>query len=202
MRKTKDDADRTCQSILKSALNVFVAKGVAMTTMEEIAKRANISRGAIYWHFKNKEKIIESIVSSTPGPIACLYEELSRCDNDTDSVFVCNVLKNVLTKYSRRGSCENKVAQLLYYKNGSSFFCLKVVSIENLLSNKCLGMLTGFYGKEISSNRINMSKVACAFFLWKAVLHENLLGNGELIDADVFEEGFLSIVRVSKCEVR
>lgn len=56
-RKTKQDAEKTRGNILEAASHVFVEKGVAAATLEEIADRAGVTRGAIYWHFKNKVDI-------------------------------------------------------------------------------------------------------------------------------------------------
>lgn len=195
MRKTKDDAERTCQSIMKCALNLFVGKGVATTNMEMIAKCANISRGAIYWHFKNKEQIIESLVSVTPGPIVYLHNRLSGYSQSLGSDFVFEILKEVLMVYSRSGGNENKVARLIYYKNDSSHTFLKMFSMENLLSLKCLDLLKKFYSKDAGGNDVTGASVTCAFFLWKAVLHENLMGSENLISIDLFEESYFRMVK-------
>jgi len=53
-RKTKADAEQTRQDILDAALELFHAKGYSRTTLEEIATSAAVTRGAIYWHFKDK----------------------------------------------------------------------------------------------------------------------------------------------------
>ncbi|MBL4867857.1 MAG: TetR family transcriptional regulator [Pseudomonadales bacterium] len=51
-RKTKAEATR--QTILTAALEVFASRGVAQASLEEIAREAGVTRGAVYWHFKNK----------------------------------------------------------------------------------------------------------------------------------------------------
>ncbi len=59
MKKTKEEALKTRNKILKSSLSVFLAKGYSETTLEQIAKRSKVTRGAIYWHFKNKKEILD-----------------------------------------------------------------------------------------------------------------------------------------------
>jgi TetR/AcrR family acrAB operon transcriptional repressor len=54
VRKTKEDAELTRQAIIQAARAVFLVRGVSRTTMEHIAAEAGVTRGAIYWHFKNK----------------------------------------------------------------------------------------------------------------------------------------------------
>ena len=61
MRKTKEDADITKQSILDAAVILFSEHGVAKTSLEKIAKAANVTRGAVYWHFANKQEIFEAL---------------------------------------------------------------------------------------------------------------------------------------------
>lgn len=53
-RKTKEEAEATRKAILDAATVVFVEKGVSRASLEEIAQQAGVTRGAVYWHFKNK----------------------------------------------------------------------------------------------------------------------------------------------------
>ncbi len=61
VRKTKEDAELTRQRIINAAREVFLARGVSRTTLEHIATQANVTRGAVYWHFKNKTEIFHAI---------------------------------------------------------------------------------------------------------------------------------------------
>jgi TetR/AcrR family acrAB operon transcriptional repressor len=60
-RKTKAEAEQTRRDILEAALDLFHAKGYARTTLEEIARRAGVTRGAIYWHFKDKVDLFHGL---------------------------------------------------------------------------------------------------------------------------------------------
>jgi AcrR family transcriptional regulator len=61
MRKTKEDALKTKQTILSSALDCFSERGYFNTSLDEIAKQAGMTRGAVYWHFKNKPEIFNAL---------------------------------------------------------------------------------------------------------------------------------------------
>ena len=61
VRKTKEDAERTRKRIINSARAVFLARGVSRSTLEHIATHAEVTRGAVYWHFKNKTDIFHAI---------------------------------------------------------------------------------------------------------------------------------------------
>ena len=54
MHKKKEQGLVTRQKILAAAEHVFFEKGAALTSLEQIAETANVTRGAIYGHFKNK----------------------------------------------------------------------------------------------------------------------------------------------------
>ena len=61
VRKTKAESEKTRASVLKAALVIFDEKGFAKASLEDIAAKAGVTRGAVYWHFKNKIDIFESL---------------------------------------------------------------------------------------------------------------------------------------------
>ncbi|MBO6281553.1 MAG: TetR/AcrR family transcriptional regulator [Alphaproteobacteria bacterium] len=63
MRRTKEDAEQTRQSILASARDIFYEKGYSKTTFDEIAKRINLTKGAVYWYFRNKPDIVAALIN-------------------------------------------------------------------------------------------------------------------------------------------
>lgn len=56
-RKTKEDAQKTRDQILDAAEHVFYRNGFTITTMAEIAEAAQLSRGAVYGHYKGKLEV-------------------------------------------------------------------------------------------------------------------------------------------------
>lgn len=60
-RRTKQEALETRNCIMEAAVEVFFEKGVANATLNDIAVRAGVTRGAVYWHFKNKLDVFEAI---------------------------------------------------------------------------------------------------------------------------------------------
>lgn len=61
VRKTKEDAELTRKRIVDAARAVFLKRGVSRSTLEHIATEANVTRGAVYWHFENKTDIFHAI---------------------------------------------------------------------------------------------------------------------------------------------
>ncbi|MFC2009838.1 TetR family transcriptional regulator [Chloroflexota bacterium] len=62
MRRTKEDAAVTRDKLLDVALSVFSENGYSATKLEDIAKEAGVTRGAIYWHFGSKSELYISLV--------------------------------------------------------------------------------------------------------------------------------------------
>jgi len=54
VRRTKEESEQTRRQIIAAARQVFARQGVRRTTLEEIARAAGVTRGAIYWHFAGK----------------------------------------------------------------------------------------------------------------------------------------------------
>nr|ADO32809.1 truncated multiple transferable resistance repressor [Neisseria gonorrhoeae] len=61
MRKTKTEALKTKEHLMLAALETFYRKGIARTSLNEIAQTAGVTRGALYWHFKNKEDLFDAL---------------------------------------------------------------------------------------------------------------------------------------------
>ena len=53
-RKTKEEAEKTRLRILEASLDVFYEQGYSGATFVKIAKRIDLTTGALYWHFKTK----------------------------------------------------------------------------------------------------------------------------------------------------
>jgi AcrR family transcriptional regulator len=57
VRRTKAEAEQTREVIIAAAIDVFLERGVTRATLDEIARAAGVTRGAIYWHFRDKLEI-------------------------------------------------------------------------------------------------------------------------------------------------
>lgn len=73
-RKTKEDALETRAQLLDAAEKVFFEKGFSNTSLMDIADAADLSRGAIYWHFKNKSELFEAMAERIRLPLEHLTD--------------------------------------------------------------------------------------------------------------------------------
>ncbi|MEG0100825.1 MAG: acrEF/envCD operon transcriptional regulator [Citrobacter sp.] len=75
-RRTKADALKTRQHLIETAIVQFAARGVGNTTLNDIADAANVTRGAIYWHFDNKSQLFNEIWQQQPPLRALIQDQL------------------------------------------------------------------------------------------------------------------------------
>jgi AcrR family transcriptional regulator len=61
---------RTREQLLEAARAVIREKGFHGVSMEEVARRAGMSRGAIYGNFRNREDLVFGVVESLWQPVA------------------------------------------------------------------------------------------------------------------------------------
>ena len=48
---------------LQQALEIFVAEGIDAIRITRLADDLDVTRGSFYWHFQNRDDLIESLVS-------------------------------------------------------------------------------------------------------------------------------------------
>lgn len=54
--------DARPQELLTAALGLFVERGYAATRLEDVARRAGVSKGTLYLYFTNKEELFKAVV--------------------------------------------------------------------------------------------------------------------------------------------
>jgi AcrR family transcriptional regulator len=82
--------------ILRAANHVFGEKGYRQATMDDVAKKLGVSKGALYLYFASKEELFEAICRSEPLAFReILYSSFSENKQPLDSagIFFDNMLK-------------------------------------------------------------------------------------------------------------
>ncbi|MFC8127764.1 TetR/AcrR family transcriptional regulator [Streptomyces sp. NPDC057302] len=84
----------TRQRIQDVALELFAEQGYEKTSLREIAERLEVTKAALYYHFKTKEDILTSIFEDLTKPIDELVEW------SKDQPHTLEVKRTILTRYS------------------------------------------------------------------------------------------------------
>lgn len=69
VRRTKADAEATRTALLDAAEQLFLARGVSRTSLQDIASAAGTTRGAIYWHFQDKADLFNAMMERVTLPM-------------------------------------------------------------------------------------------------------------------------------------
>ena len=78
MSRPRTQADRlavTRATLLREARLIFAASGYDAAATEEIVQRAKVTRGALYYHFKDKRAVFEAIVEEVASEIAAAIDK-------------------------------------------------------------------------------------------------------------------------------
>src|SRR6478672_1497936 len=61
--------DARPQELLEAAIDLFVERGYAATRLEDVARRAGVSKGTLYLYYENKEELFKAVVRSSIVPV-------------------------------------------------------------------------------------------------------------------------------------
>jgi len=68
-RNTKEEAQLTRSRLLDAAERMFERHGVSGTSLQDIAAEAGVTRGAIYWHFRDKADLFNAMMERVTLPL-------------------------------------------------------------------------------------------------------------------------------------
>src|ERR1700712_3718971 len=68
--------DARPQELLAAALDLFVERGFASTRLEDVARRAGVSKGTLYLYFTNKEELFKAVVRDSIVPVIGAAEDI------------------------------------------------------------------------------------------------------------------------------
>lgn len=108
--KKNEQGQASRQKILTAAELVFFEKGVSTTTLEMIVERAEVTRGAIYWHFKNKQEILEEVLDSTALPLMAKFKEILNRAPKADIMTLRRASIEPMLMISRSASLRRRLA--------------------------------------------------------------------------------------------
>ena len=72
----------TREALLSAARTLFAERGYADTPTEEVVRRAAVTRGALYHHFKNKEELFAAVVEQIQQEITARSAQAISASQD------------------------------------------------------------------------------------------------------------------------
>ncbi len=114
-RRTKKEALATREAILDAAEKVFHEKGVAHSSLEEIATAALCTRGAIYWHFKDKAELFDAMMERVILPMEAMLDRASQ-SGLTDPLSILKLATTEVLQRTARDRHLQRVFDIAYHK--------------------------------------------------------------------------------------
>ncbi|WP_339546878.1 efflux system transcriptional repressor EmhR [Pseudomonas sp. RA_35y_Pfl2_P32] len=115
VRRTKEEAQETRNQILEAAEKAFYERGVARTTLADIATLAGVTRGAIYWHFSNKADLVQAMLDSLREPL----DEMARASESADEEDPLGCMRKLLVHLFHQVALDPKtrrINEILFHK--------------------------------------------------------------------------------------
>ena len=90
--------DARPQELLAAALDLFVDRGYAATRLEDVARRAGVSKGTLYLYFENKQELFKAVVREN------IVEVIGKAESDVAAASGAScgeLLRGMLDKWWR-----------------------------------------------------------------------------------------------------
>ena len=171
MTRVRLEKEERKKQIKEVALQLFIEKGLVRTTMDDIIEKTGISKGGVYYHYKNKEEIFSELIKDSMAYRKKLVVEYVSNNKDMSrEELIINMLLD-------------KMLDTNPYKTIYAIF------LTELSSNK---ELTEIYNKIYAESKeefiqfciseklpeyIPLTNEACDFFMNSLIMGSNILGN-------------------------
>ena len=196
-RRTKEEAEQTRLEILKASLDLFSEKGYSKTTFDEIAKRINKTKGAVYWHFRNKPDLLVAIIKDA---ITKLNEHVCMIMPETNNI---NDLKKYFLYHAQLIESSPELRKFmffaLYQMEWSENIYKKVnKSLEDILDGpqkRIKETLTIMKKRGEITKDTNIDEISEVFFcFWKGAVDNEILRPGSTKFMNFVSKGFDMII--------
>lgn len=178
VRKTKEEAQNTRKNILIAALDVFYVKGVGASSLEDIAETAGVTRGAVYWHFKNKADIFNALHTEIHMSfITRLIGTQEKSDQDPLEqlrALCIDSLEDIQSNLHKK-----KFFTVFFLKCDYAGDLASLLPIQNGHNAESQKMIEGFFEKAITQGQLpknsNTRLLSAALFCYMGgIIHEYL----------------------------
>ena len=114
VRKAKGESEATYCALLDAAEQTFADKGVSHTTLNDVACAAGLTRGAIYWHFKDKSALLEAMCDRVFLPMQTLHNEITATAGNDPLAALRQMMMHMLEQVSRNER-QRKVFDIMFH---------------------------------------------------------------------------------------
>jgi TetR/AcrR family acrAB operon transcriptional repressor len=187
VRRTKEEAQQTRSQILEAAEKAFYERGISRTTLAEIAGIAGVTRGAIYWHFKDKADLFNAMMERVSMPLETTLAEVglhaARQDDPLQSLrdSMTHALKQTANDERTRRVFEVATHKVEYVDE------MQAVRERHLrVRNECMAMTRAALQAAVKRQAITLPMPLATAALGLHVMVDGLIQNW-LLDPEAFD---------------
>ncbi len=187
VRRTKADALATRNSLLDAAEQLFQARGVSRTSLNDIATAAGTTRGAIYWHFKDKADLFNAMMERVTMPLEGALASTARTAGTTANPLLSlrdsmmNALSQTATDEQTRRVFEVATHKVEYVTE------MQAVRDRHLqVRNECMAMTEEALREAVRREDLQLTMPVATAALGLHVIIDGLIQNW-LLDPEAFD---------------
>jgi AcrR family transcriptional regulator len=189
--------DARPQELLAAALDLFVDRGYAATRLEDVARRAGVSKGTLYLYFENKQELFKAVVREN------IVQVIGQAETDlaaADAATCSDLLRAMLHRWWKEVACTRAsgLAKLMMAEAGNfpeiaSFYDEEVIKRGSALFEAILqrGIARGEF--EAVDPKV-MTKVIISPVLMLMLWTHSFDPCGAEVDPEQFMAAFLGLV--------
>jgi TetR/AcrR family transcriptional regulator, acrAB operon repressor len=171
-RKTKGDAELTYAALLDAAEQVFFEKGVSQTTLSDIATTAGLTRGAIYWHFKDKAALLHALFDRATLPMEAMLADMDDNREKDPLGALRHMCTHALCQLAQSPQ-QQRIFGIMFHKCESVGEVAYVMGHEMDCRDECLGHIEGLLQKCLAQGLLPADTDV---FLSMQVIHNFMMG--------------------------
>ncbi|WP_163577058.1 TetR family transcriptional regulator [Halomonas faecis] len=142
-RRTKAEAAATRETLLDAAEVVFYERGVARASLEQIAQQAGMTRGAVYWHFRNKAELFRAMLARVRMPFQELVEEIG--DPGLSERPLEAIRLACLKGFERLEQPRYRRVHAILIHRCEFFSDIDPIAMQHEMADECLGALNDYF---------------------------------------------------------
>jgi AcrR family transcriptional regulator len=144
------------EELIAAALAVFGERGFRQTTLEEVAKRAGVSKGTVYLYFSSKDDLFRAVVTQKVASLLEPAEAMARTHDGTATELVTKLVERMWSAMSKKDmGCLSRLvqAELTQFPDLRRFFFEEVIQRHRRLLHTIAarGVASGEFRKEATT---------------------------------------------------
>lgn len=187
VRRTKADALATRNSLLDAAEQLFQERGVSRTSLNDIATAAGTTRGAIYWHFKDKADLFNAMMERVTMPLEGTLACTARAADATAAPLLS--LRDSMMSALRQTATDEQTRRVFEVATHKVEYVSEMQAVRDRhlqVRNECMTMTEEILQQAVAREGVQLQVSVAAAALGLHVIMDGLIQNW-LLDPGAFD---------------